>query len=79
MMSSDAAGRHVRAENFELVVAGEVGPALLKSLDGFVIARVDDGRTHMVGRVNDQADIYALLAAIGDAGVHLVSFNPETG
>jgi hypothetical protein len=78
-MSSDAAGRHVRTENFEIVVVGEVGPALLKSLDGFVIARVDDGRTHMVGRVKDLTDIYDLLAVIGDAGVHLVSFNPEPG
>jgi hypothetical protein len=64
-------------ETFEIVVTGEVEPDLLKSLDGFVIARVDDGRTHMVGRVNDQTHIYDLLAVIGDAGVHLVSFNPE--
>ena len=63
-MSSDAAGRHVRAENFEIVVVGEVGPDLLKSLDGFVVARVDDGRTHMVGRVNDQTHIYDLLVVI---------------
>jgi hypothetical protein len=98
-MSSEAMRRHARAENFEIVLVGEVAPALLKSLDGFVIVlvgevapallksldgfvitRVDDGRTHVVGRVNDQTHIYDVLAVIGDdAGVDLVSFNPEPG
>jgi hypothetical protein len=78
-MSSNLAGHHVLAELFEIVVVGEVGPDLLKSLDGFVIVRVDDGRTHMVGRVEDQTHLYDLLAVIGDSGLHLVSFGPETG
>ncbi len=78
-MPSGSTGRRVLPENFEIVVVGEVGPDLLKSLDGFVIARVDDGCTHMVGRVSDQTHIYDLLAVIGDAGVHLVSFNLEPG
>lgn len=67
------------AKDFEIVVTGEVGPALLKSLDGFAIVRVDDGRTHLVGRVDDQTHLYDLLAVIGDSGLYVVSFNPETG
>ena len=78
-MSSVSDSRTEVGEKFELVVAGEVEPQALKSLNGFAIVREDNGRTHMAGRVYNQAHLFDLLWLIGDSGIHLVSLTPESG
>ena len=59
----------------ELVVAGELGPTMVERLHGFEAIRVEDGRTHLVGRVGHQARLHAMLEGLRECGIP-VSLNP---
>jgi hypothetical protein len=40
------------------------------------VIRVDDGRTLLVGRVGNQARLYAMLELLHEFGTPIVSLNP---
>jgi hypothetical protein len=61
---------------YELVVTGELGPMMVERLHGFDAIRVEDGRTQLVGRVDNQKRLYAMLEVLDEFGVPIVSLNP---
>jgi len=65
----------VRAKTFEIVVKGTLSPALVAAFDGFEVRRTDDGTTHLVGQVPDQARLHGLLELLRDLTIELVSVN----
>ncbi len=66
-------------ESFEIVVKGRLSPSLIEAINGFAVSRCDDGETHLVGWVQDQARLHGTLEAIGDLNIELVSLNPKYG
>jgi len=66
----------VTAERFEIVVRGQLSPTLVAALDGLEITRYDDGRSHLVGWVPDQARLHSLLERLRDLNIELDSVNP---
>ena len=52
---------------FEIVVKGRLSPTLVAALDGFEVSRCDDGMTHLVGWVPDQAGLHGLLERLRDS------------
>lgn len=60
---------------YELVVTGELGPTMVERLHGFDAIRVEDGRTHLVGRVGNQERLYAMLEVLHEFGIPIVSLN----
>jgi hypothetical protein len=63
----------VSAENFEIVVKGRLTPTLVAAIDGFEVSRCDDGLTHLVGWVPDQARLHSLLTVLRDLNIELRS------
>jgi hypothetical protein len=61
---------------YELVVTGELGPTMVERLHSFDVIRVDDGRTHLVGRIGNQERLYAMLEVLHEFGIPIVSLNP---
>jgi hypothetical protein len=66
----------VGTTTYELVVTGELGPSMVERLHGFDAMRVEDGRTHLVGRVGNQASLYVVLEVLHEFGIPIVSLNP---
>ncbi|MFF1876136.1 hypothetical protein, partial [Kitasatospora herbaricolor] len=66
----------VRAGSFEVVIKGTLGPALAGAFDGFTVARVENGRTHLIGPIDDQARLHGLLELLASLNIELVSVNP---
>ncbi len=64
------------AERFEIIVKGRLSPTLVAALDGFEVSRCDDGMTHLVGWVPDQAGLHSLLERLRDLNIELTSVNP---
>jgi hypothetical protein len=65
----------VKAGNYELVVRGRLSPTLAAAFDGFDITRFEDGSTHLVGWILDQARLHSTLELIRDLNIELVSVN----
>jgi hypothetical protein len=66
----------VTAECFEIVVRGRLSPTLMAALDGLELTRCDDGQSHLVGWVPDQARLHSLLERLRDLNIELTSVNP---
>lgn len=60
----------------EIVIQGTLGDALGDVIDDFRIDRVENGQTHLVGPVPDQAKLQGILALFSSLNIHLVSVNP---
>ncbi|WP_345206477.1 hypothetical protein [Fodinibacter luteus] len=59
---------------YEIVVEGEVGPLTAAAIEGFE-ARADEGRTHLVGDVVDQAAFHGLLNRCQDLRLEIVEIH----
>jgi hypothetical protein len=66
----------LNAERFEVVVKGRLSPTLIAAIDGFEVSRCDQGETHLVGWVSDQARLHGTLELLRDLNIELVSVNP---
>ncbi|MFF1634168.1 hypothetical protein [Leifsonia sp. NPDC058248] len=66
------------AGTFEIVIKGTLGPSLVAALDGFAVRKIENGMTHLVGRVPDQPRLYGLIQRLSELTVELVSVNPTT-
>jgi len=64
------------AEIFEIVVKGRLSPTLVAALEGFEVSTCDDGWTHLVGWVPDQARLHSVLELLRDLNIELSSVNP---
>ncbi len=64
------------AETFEIVVKGRLSPTLVAALEGFQVSHCDDGMTHLVGWVPDQARLHSVLELLRDLNIELASVNP---
>jgi hypothetical protein len=65
----------VTAGNYELVVRGRLSPTLVAAFDGFEVTRVENGSTHLVGWIVDQARLHSKLELLRDLNIELVSVN----
>ncbi len=63
------------AGSFEIVVKGRLSPTLIAAIDGFEVTRCDNGLTHLVGWVSDQARLHSTLELLRDLNIELVSLN----
>jgi hypothetical protein len=54
-----------------LIVEGELSDELSRSFAGLMLTR-ESGRTTLVGRVRDQAELQGLLQRVSDLGLTLV-------
>ncbi len=67
----------MNAERFEIVVKGRLSPTLIAAIDGFEVSRCEQGETHLVGWVPDQARLHSTLELLRDLNIELVSVNPK--
>ncbi|HEY2556771.1 MAG TPA: hypothetical protein VGI08_06670 [Diaminobutyricibacter sp.] len=63
-------------ETYEIVIRGTLSPALLAAFPGFDVKEVEQGFTHLVGTVPDQARLHGLLDTVASLNIELVSVNP---
>jgi len=64
------------ATRYEIVVKGRLSPTLAAAINGFDVSRCDQGLTHLVGWVSDQARLHGTLELLRDLNIELVSVNP---
>ena len=74
-MSQQCEG-YLGARSFEVVVKGRLSPTLTAAIDGFEVSRCEDGFTHLVGWVPDQARLHSTLELLRDLNIELISVNP---
>jgi hypothetical protein len=60
------------------VIRGTLSPAVLGAFPGFHVKEVDEGFTHLVGTVPDQARLHGLLETVASLNIELVSVNPRS-
>jgi hypothetical protein len=61
---------------YRLVVDGELSPRYAPLFEGMTLD-AHDGRTEIVGVVEDQSQLQGLLARIANNGLELISVSPE--
>lgn len=66
------------SRTYEVIVRGRLSPALVAAFEGFEAADFDQGLTHLVGLVPDQAVLHRLFRVLNDLNIELVSVNPVT-
>jgi hypothetical protein len=66
------------AKSFEIVVKGRLSPTLTAAIDGFEVSCCEQGLTHLIGWVPDQARLHGTLELLRDLNIELVSVNPAS-
>ena len=61
---------------YEIVVAGHLGPRWSTWFDGFAITNEADGTSTLRGFVADQGALHGLLQRLRDIGIPLISLRP---
>jgi hypothetical protein len=56
---------------YEVVVTGQFGPALAALFEGFELTPTDEAETRLVGWVEDQPALQALVRQLGELGVQI--------
>jgi hypothetical protein len=64
------------AGTFEIVIKGTLSPTLLMAFDGFELSHCDQGRSHLIGWVPDQAQLHSTIQVMRDLNIELISVNP---
>ncbi|WP_157155942.1 MULTISPECIES: hypothetical protein [unclassified Diaminobutyricimonas] len=65
-------------QTVELVIRGTLSPAFTEAFPGFTVTRVEHGRTHLVGAVEDQASWHGLLDVLPALNIELVSVSVKS-
>ena len=60
------------AREYRLTVEGERSDAAGRAFEGMTLTR-ERGRTQLVGRVRDQAELHGLLQRVSDLGLTLLN------
>jgi hypothetical protein len=55
-----------------------LSPPVAAAFSGFAVTRVERGRTHLVGPIQDQAALHGLLETLAGLNIELISVNPVT-
>jgi hypothetical protein len=63
--------RVIAVREYKLIVEGELSDELSSSFEGMTLTR-ESGKTMLVGRVRDQAELQALLRRVSDLGLTLL-------
>lgn len=66
-------------EQYEIRVAGRLAPRWAGLFAGMTVSQQDDGTTVIYGPVVDQSALHAVLRAVGDLGLPLVSITHSAG
>lgn len=69
------------AGTYEVVITGTLSEGLTVGIEAaqhFSVSHVDQGETHFVGWVADQARLFGLLDAFQRLGIEVISVNPIT-
>jgi hypothetical protein len=66
-------------EQYEIRVAGRLAPRWAGLFAGMTVSQQDDGTTVIHGPVVDQSALHAVLRAVGDLGLPLVSITHSAG
>jgi hypothetical protein len=61
------------AAQYEIVVRGRLGRALIRSFDDLEIRSTDPDQTRLYGWFPDQPALHGVLSRIGDLGLELAS------
>jgi len=70
----------MRDQTVEIVVGGPLSHDLVvTALEGFTVTTDEQGRTHVVGPVPDQARLIGLLAMFDGLHITVISVNPIEG
>ena len=69
-------GSLLTRETFEIVIYGTISEPVVALIDGFRISRIEQGLTHLIGSVPDQAKLQGILKTFGDLNIGLVAVNP---
>jgi hypothetical protein len=64
------------ARSYEIQVKGTLSPTLIAVIEGFEVSRIEQGRTTLVGWVQDQTRLFSTLEVLRDLNIELVSLNP---
>lgn len=65
------------SETFEIVIKGAVSPELSAAfLDFDVTTHVVNGRTYLIGAIQDQGKLHGLLEMLSSLNIELISVNP---
>jgi hypothetical protein len=64
--------RGVAVREYRLTVEGELSDTLRPAFEGMTLTR-EEGKTMLVGRVRDQAELQGLLQRVSDLGLTLLS------
>ncbi|MHA7268801.1 hypothetical protein [Arthrobacter sp. HLT1-20] len=62
--------------SFEIVIKGSISAPVVALIDGFRVSRCENGLTHLLGSVPDQAKLRGILLLFGNLNIELVSVNP---
>lgn len=59
-------------QTYEILVDGHIDDRRAPWFDGMALTRLPSGQTRLTGPLADQAALHAVLARIGDLGLHLI-------
>lgn len=62
-------------QSLEIRVDGLLDESWADWLNGFKLTHTSVGETILIGKIEDQASLYGLLAKLRDLGVNLISIN----
>ena len=63
--------------NYTIRIKGHLSQQWSTRFEGMTILLTDDGETHLIGQLTDQAALHGLLRTIRDAGLELLAVNRE--
>ncbi len=72
-------------QGYEITIQGHLSQPLAAVFDEMEVCCQQDGNTHIIGELTDQAALYGLLMRLRDMGMTLISVNrafshiPNTG
>ncbi len=61
---------------YEITIQGHLTQPLAAVFDEMEVCCHQDGNTHIIGELTDQAALYGLLMRLRDMGMTLISVNP---
>lgn len=65
-------------ETYTIRIQGHLNQQWSTRFNGMTIVLTENGETHLIGQIIDQAALHSLLRTIRDADLKLLSVNRET-
>jgi len=74
-MSDASTEEHAEPESYEIRLKGHLEARWADRFEGMAFTLTDNGETHLIGPVIDQAALHGLLKKVRDLGLTLLSVN----